>query len=265
MNSLNIQADRIDHLARPGILTEEILGELLRADLVVADLTSSNPNVMYELGVRHAWNKPIILMAPEGELLPFDVKVVSTIFYGPLDDKRACQRAQRALAKQAKHCTSPGHRQSRMLEEAAAEAAQPFAAALIHSSFCAFLESARTGVMLCANELDHEFEPEAQDAFPVLASEIWDVLTLFTQEMWAMQRIASGHIGKTEPDAYLLSLLYEGNELVKAGGRLTEWMSTLRGAKSVSQAAGRLRQFILSIDALAKKCLKSAVLDDRGR
>ena len=39
---------------RPGSFLREIVERLDSADLVLADLTGSNPNVFYELGIRHA-------------------------------------------------------------------------------------------------------------------------------------------------------------------------------------------------------------------
>jgi len=45
---------RADEETRAGHIITDMFQELLMADLVVADLTIENPNVWYELGVRHA-------------------------------------------------------------------------------------------------------------------------------------------------------------------------------------------------------------------
>ena len=65
-----------------GIIHAAMLGRLLLAEFVVADLTTANPNVFYELGVRHT-AKPyttIPIFAAISEL-PFDVAMVRAIPY----------------------------------------------------------------------------------------------------------------------------------------------------------------------------------------
>lgn len=71
---------RADELDRPGDITEQVVREILGADLVIADLSGANPNVMYELGLRHAASKPVIQIGEYGRL-PFDVSVIRTIIF----------------------------------------------------------------------------------------------------------------------------------------------------------------------------------------
>lgn len=67
---------------KPGSIYKQIIQEIYNADLVIANLTETNPNVMYELAFRHSINKPVIMIMEEGEYdLPFDVKGERTIFY----------------------------------------------------------------------------------------------------------------------------------------------------------------------------------------
>ncbi|MDH4445739.1 MAG: hypothetical protein QE267_11510 [Akkermansiaceae bacterium] len=55
------------------IIQATIVNELLNADLVVADLTDHNPNVLFELGLRMAFGKPVALIRAEGTAPIFDV------------------------------------------------------------------------------------------------------------------------------------------------------------------------------------------------
>lgn len=66
----------------PGSITREMIRNIARADIVIADLTGRNPNVFLELGVRFALRDRVtILIAQEGTITPFDVRNFRTIFY----------------------------------------------------------------------------------------------------------------------------------------------------------------------------------------
>lgn len=68
----NYECRRSDGLA--GNIIEDILDYLNRADLVIADLTDRNPNVFYELGVRHALRRGTILITQKIAHVPFDLR-----------------------------------------------------------------------------------------------------------------------------------------------------------------------------------------------
>ncbi|MDH4085351.1 MAG: nucleotide-binding protein [Nitrospira sp.] len=72
---------RIDRLSRPGNITRDIIQQNLEADLVIADISGSNPNVMYELGVRHSTGKPVVLMTSESDRIPFDISGIRVLVY----------------------------------------------------------------------------------------------------------------------------------------------------------------------------------------
>ena len=55
------------------VIQSTIINELLEADLVVADLTDHNPNVLFELGLRMAEDKPVALIKAAGTGRVFDV------------------------------------------------------------------------------------------------------------------------------------------------------------------------------------------------
>ena len=64
---------REDISATPGSIPKSIVTKLAEAEMVVADLTSINPNVFYELGIRHVFSKNgTVLIMNKGESIPFD-------------------------------------------------------------------------------------------------------------------------------------------------------------------------------------------------
>ncbi len=73
------EAKRADELDKPGIITSQIIQHIIDDPLVVADLTERNPNVFYELAIRHAIRKPLVQLIKKGETIPFDVAGMRTI------------------------------------------------------------------------------------------------------------------------------------------------------------------------------------------
>lgn len=95
------QVRRADSLNVSGMITNQIVEQLLSADLVIADLSFKNPNVFYELALRHAIRKPFIHMIRESDMpLPFDVAGVRTITFD-LSDLDSVEEARDDLEKWA--------------------------------------------------------------------------------------------------------------------------------------------------------------------
>ena len=65
-----------------GNLTESIVERLRQSWIVLADLTDKNPNVFYELGIRHSLNKRTIIVAKDSEHVPSDLRGYWFIPYG---------------------------------------------------------------------------------------------------------------------------------------------------------------------------------------
>jgi nucleoside 2-deoxyribosyltransferase len=66
------------------MIQSTIVNDLIEADLVIANLTEHNPNVMFELGVRIAQERPVVLMKAEGTGPLFDIDNMLRVFeYNP--------------------------------------------------------------------------------------------------------------------------------------------------------------------------------------
>ena len=65
-------------------IVRDIIRGISDCDLVIADLTNLNANVLYELGVAHGLDKPVILLSQDTpESLPFDLKSYRVLPYSP--------------------------------------------------------------------------------------------------------------------------------------------------------------------------------------
>lgn len=87
---------RSDLIEKSGSITFEIMEHLVEDELVIADLTNGNPNVFYELAIRHILQKPVIHLIKHGSPIPFDVHDIRVI---PIrvDNLDAAEKAKRQL------------------------------------------------------------------------------------------------------------------------------------------------------------------------
>lgn len=77
-----LQVTRADEISGPGVITADIFERIADSDYVIADITFPNPNVFYELGLRHATRSGTILLRKKnGPKPPFDVHVLRHIEY----------------------------------------------------------------------------------------------------------------------------------------------------------------------------------------
>ncbi len=74
-----VRAD--DEIFGSGKVMDQVWRGIRDAKVLVAELTTRNANVYYELGLAHALGKPVVLVAADGEGVPFDVHHIRVIYY----------------------------------------------------------------------------------------------------------------------------------------------------------------------------------------
>lgn len=73
--------DRVDENGVSDLITTKIFQSILDCEMAICDLSSRNPNVLYELGIRHAFDKPVVLITDDKTERIFDIQGISTITY----------------------------------------------------------------------------------------------------------------------------------------------------------------------------------------
>lgn len=73
---------RVDEQIFLESILERIYVQIERADMVVAEMTGRNPNVLYETGYAHGMGKPVVLLTRSTEDIPFDLRHYPHIVYG---------------------------------------------------------------------------------------------------------------------------------------------------------------------------------------
>jgi len=84
----DVRSIKADEISQPGLIIDDISRQIEQSRLIVADISAIpdeneevNANVFFEVGYAYALRKPVILLAREGTLLPFDVRSFRVLFY----------------------------------------------------------------------------------------------------------------------------------------------------------------------------------------
>jgi tetratricopeptide (TPR) repeat protein len=113
LEAAGLEVFRADEERRAGDIIIDMFQELLIADLVVVDLTIDNPNVWYELGVRHALRaRGVILVQGSRPNNPFDSYAQRRLFYnvqGGGPDPATVENDRRNLTEMAKATMASWH------------------------------------------------------------------------------------------------------------------------------------------------------------
>ena len=97
VTSRGLRCIRADEIMQSGLIDVKMYDLLLRADLVIADISTGNVNAVYELGVRHALrpNSTIVMSEDKGKLY-FDLNHISTFQYSHFGEDILAREALRA-------------------------------------------------------------------------------------------------------------------------------------------------------------------------
>ena len=75
------RAIRADEVKETNLIHLDILKKLIDAPIAVCDLSTRNPNVLFELGIRQAFDKPVVLIQEKGTQKIFDIAPLRYLEY----------------------------------------------------------------------------------------------------------------------------------------------------------------------------------------
>lgn len=90
---------RADQYPVPGQITSQIVNLIVESNLVIADLSFGNPNVFYELALRHITLKSFIHLVEKKYKIPFDIKDIRAISFD-LGNEKSIEQAKSELREQ---------------------------------------------------------------------------------------------------------------------------------------------------------------------
>ncbi len=102
----NYKAVRADDVEETDMIHLSILKKLIEAPMAICDLSTRNPNVLFELGLRQAFDKPVVLIQEKGTERIFDISILRAYDYckelkykDVLEDQEAISRMLRGTEK----------------------------------------------------------------------------------------------------------------------------------------------------------------------
>ena len=73
LSEIGYEVKRADDIENQRNILRDVVEGIYNSSLIVADLTTANPNVFYELALAHAFKKPVILITQRLDEVPFDL------------------------------------------------------------------------------------------------------------------------------------------------------------------------------------------------
>lgn len=117
MAEIGLKLVRADKIGQPGMITSQVIEHVKRCRLVIADLSYLNPNVFYEMALRHACKLPVVHIIRKPDRIPFDVNQSRAIVIDDTDIYSLIPKLQsykaeiatqaRAALEDPEHCGNP--------------------------------------------------------------------------------------------------------------------------------------------------------------
>lgn len=95
-----ITVSRADEIFGTEAVIEDIWSSIVAATFIVADLTTKNANVLYEVGMAHTVGKPVVIVTQDMNDVPFDLRHRRCIVYSYTP--RGCRKLEEQLAGTAR-------------------------------------------------------------------------------------------------------------------------------------------------------------------
>jgi hypothetical protein len=97
----DMYCQRLDNMIFKENMIVKIYNEINKADIIIADLSTKNANVFYELGYAHALNKTVILLTNKEKDIPFDLRQYQYFLY----DKNNLKELREQIKNRLVHFT----------------------------------------------------------------------------------------------------------------------------------------------------------------
>jgi len=253
MARIAYKVKRIDRIGGAGDITEGIIDLLRTADLVVADLTDLNPNVMYEMGIRQAWHLPLIpiIDAAQFDCLPFDVQVLSTVPYS-IETEKGKKEAIVGIRKQLRSILCQEQKDT-VFANAMSLVSKDFFMNSVYSSFLDALTDADHAIFDFKRELPCTLKLQDKKTTEGLTKSLRIVVNRLSDKLYVFQQIARGRPGDYTDD-HLLSLISDASIIITKTDNIDSLvMSKKPTSDKIVEASRLLDTMINVIDKVAKK------------
>lgn len=89
IEALGLECIRSDRVSRSGLIQKQMIEDIIECDAVVVDITLHNPNVFYELGIRHtARRSGTVIIRLDNHPIPFNINGMRVLNYRIEDDEQ---------------------------------------------------------------------------------------------------------------------------------------------------------------------------------